>query len=79
MGTAKIHTSTGSTFYYSQQCLLCENTHRLPEGMTYCHTPWICDECKKAMAFLKDFSKSCDKARDLLNKMENLRENVHAF
>ena len=74
MGTTKIHTSTG---YYSQSCLLCDNTRRLPEGMTYCLTPWVCDEYKEAMAFLKDFIKSCDKARDLLNEMENPRENIH--
>lgn len=53
MGTVKIHTSTGSTIYYSQRCLLCDNTRRLPEGMTYCSTPWVCDECREAIAYLK--------------------------
>lgn len=43
---------------YSQQCLLCENTRDLPEGMHYCNTPWICDECKEAIAFIKDFKAS---------------------
>ena len=38
---------------YSQPCLLCENTRDLPEGMHYCNTPWICDECKEAIAFVK--------------------------
>ena len=77
MGTVKINTSTGSTIYYSQRCLLCDNTRRLPEGMTYCNTPWICDECREAIAFLKGFMKSCDKASEMLNEMENLRENIH--
>jgi hypothetical protein len=38
---------------YSQRCLLCENTRKLPEGMHYCNTPWVCDECKEAIAFAK--------------------------
>jgi hypothetical protein len=38
---------------YSQRCLLCENTRELPEGMHYCNTPWVCDECKEAVAFVK--------------------------
>lgn len=77
MGTATIHTSTGSTIYYSQRCLLCDNTRRLPEGMTYCTTSWVCDECREAMAFVKDFMKSCTKAQDMLNEMEKANENVH--
>ena len=60
--TTKIVTATISKIFYSQQCLLCENTRRLPEGMTYSHTSWICDECKEAIAFVKDFMKSCTKA-----------------
>lgn len=51
--TAKI-----SAIRYSQQCLLCENTRNLPEGMQYCITPWVCDECKEAIAFIKDFKAS---------------------
>lgn len=47
-----------SAIRYSQQCLLCENTRGLPEGMHYCATPWICDECKEAIAFIKDFKAS---------------------
>jgi hypothetical protein len=38
---------------YCQSCLLCENTRELPEGMHYCNTPWVCDECKEAIAFIK--------------------------
>lgn len=69
MGTATIHTSTGSTIYYSQRCLLCDNTRRLPEGMTYCTSPWVCDDCKEAIAFLKDFKKKYAKAQEMLDKM----------
>ncbi len=47
-------TATVSKIFYSQQCLCCENTRRLPEGMHYCSTPWVCDECKDAIAFVKD-------------------------
>lgn len=47
-----------SAIRYSQRCLLCENTKDLPEGMHYCTTPWICDECKEAIAFIKDFKAS---------------------
>ena len=44
-----------SAIRYNQQCLLCENTRGLPEGMHYCNTPWVCDECKEAIAFVKEF------------------------
>lgn len=54
-----IHTSTGSRIIFSQRCLCCDNSRELPEGMTYCNTPWICDDCKKAIEFLK-FLKSYD-------------------
>ena len=66
-----------AAIHYSQRCLCCENTRRLPDGMTYSHTPWICEECKEAIAFLKDFMKSCDKAKEMLNEMENTNENIH--
>lgn len=68
--TVKISTSTGSHIYYSQRCLCCENTRRLPEGMTYCNTPWMCDDCKEAIAFLKDFRKEYTKAQELLKEIE---------
>lgn len=55
-GTAEI-----AAIRYSQQCLLCENTRGLPEGMHYCNTPWICDGCKEAIAFIKDFKASVAK------------------
>lgn len=55
MENVTIHVSTASKIFYSQSCLCCENTRRLPEGMTYSHTPWVCDECREAIAFLKKF------------------------
>ena len=75
--TTRIATVSTSKIFYSQQCLCCENTRRLPEGMTYSHTQWICDECKEAMVFLKGFIKSCTKAQDMLKEMENPSENIH--
>ena len=68
--TTRIATVSTSKIFYSQRCLCCENTRRLPDGMTYSHTPWICEECKEAIAFLKDFMKSCDKAKEMLNEMK---------
>ena len=73
--TTRTVTVASPSFYYSQQCLCCENTRRLPEGVHYSSTPWMCDECKEAIVFLKDFMKSCDKARELLIEMENTNEN----
>ena len=75
--TTKIATISASKIFYSQQCLCCDNTRRLPDGMTYCRTQWVCDECREAMAFLKDFMKSCDKATEMLKEMEKTNENVH--
>lgn len=69
MKTATIHTTTGSTIYYSQRCLLCDNTRRLPEGMTYCTSPWVCDDCKEAIVFLKKFKKEYAEAQEMLDKM----------
>jgi hypothetical protein len=66
-GTTKI-----SAISFSQQCLLCENTRSLPEGMHYCRTPWVCDECKEAIVFVKDFMKSCNKAQTMLDEMKDL-------
>ena len=45
---------------YCQSCLLCENTRELPGGLHYCNTPWVCDECKKAIAFLKELKNEHD-------------------
>jgi hypothetical protein len=51
---ASINANISAIKYY-QQCMLCHNTRTLPEGMHYCSTPWVCDECKEAIAFIKDF------------------------
>lgn len=51
--TIKLDTTQKRSFYFSQGCISCENTRRLPEGMTYCNTPWMCDECREAIAYLK--------------------------
>ena len=37
-----------------QCCLLCENTREVPCGYGS-HYPWVCDECREAIAFIKDF------------------------
>ena len=62
-------------FHWSQSCMLCENTREVPHG--YGSYPWICDECREAMTFLKDFMKSCSKATEMLKEMEKPNENVH--
>ena len=41
-----------SYFRWSQPCMLCENSREVPHG--YGSYPWICDECKEAMAFVKE-------------------------
>jgi hypothetical protein len=71
--TTTIETGT-KYFRWSQFCMLCENTREVPHG--YGNHPWICDECKEAIAFIKDFMKSCAKAQDMLNEMEKVNENI---
>lgn len=66
-----------SYFHWSQSCMLCENIREVPHG--YGSHPWICDECKEAIAFVKDFMKSCDKAKEMLDEMENPNENIHSL
>ena len=39
-----------------QGCLLCDNVREVPYGCNY--YPWVCDECKEAIAFIKDFKAS---------------------
>ena len=60
METATIHTSTGSRIIFSQRCMLCDNSRELPEGMTYSHTSWVCDDCKEAIVFLKKLKSEHD-------------------
>lgn len=62
-GTAKI-----TAIRYGQQCLLCENTRDLPEGMHYCNTPWVCDECKEAIAFVKALRNSAKEVSEEKSK-----------
>lgn len=42
-----------------QRCLLCENTREAPCGYGS-HYPWVCDECKQAIAFLKELKNGHD-------------------
>lgn len=53
--TTSIPVTSCTSITAHQFCLLCENTRALPKGMYYCNTPWICDECKEAIAFVKEF------------------------
>ena len=39
----------------SQRCLLCENTREFIGGCPSNLSPWVCDECKEAIAFIKKF------------------------
>ena len=50
--TTFIDTSV-SKIRVAQSCMLCENTRELPCGYGN-HYPWVCDECKEAIAFLKE-------------------------
>jgi hypothetical protein len=63
---ATIHVAKIATPIYSQRCLLCKNTRPLPEGMHYCSTPWVCDECKEAIAFIKK-QMNCDPLKPILD------------
>jgi hypothetical protein len=38
-----------------QRCLLCENTREFIHGYPPGPSPWVCDECKEAIAFVKEF------------------------
>lgn len=40
-----------------QRCLLCENTREVSCGYGS-HYPWVCDECREAIAFVKDLRNS---------------------
>ena len=41
---------------FSQPCMLCENIREIPSPMHY-HYPWVCDECKEAIAYIKEVKK----------------------
>jgi hypothetical protein len=50
-----VESCTPITVY--QRCLLCENTREVPCGYGS-HYPWVCDECREAIAFVKDLRNS---------------------
>ena len=64
-----------SYFRWSQPCMLCENSREVPHG--YGSYPWICDECREAMAFLKDFIHGCKQTKEMLKEVECANENIH--
>ena len=37
-----------------QKCLLCDNTRELPAYMSNHISPYICDECREAVAYAKE-------------------------
>lgn len=39
-----------------QECLLCDNAREIPHGYGS-YYPWVCDECKEAIAYLKTIKK----------------------
>ena len=41
-----------------QCCLLCENTREFINGYPPGPSPWVCDECMEAIAFVKDLRNS---------------------
>jgi hypothetical protein len=41
-----------------QCCLLCENTREFINGYPPGPSPWVCDECREAIAFVKDLRNS---------------------
>jgi hypothetical protein len=47
-----------------QCCLLCENTREFINGYPPGPSPWVCDECKEAIAFVKDFRNSAKEASE---------------
>ena len=68
--------TTAIQVHLAQRCLCCENTREVPRGFSG-YNQFVCDECKEAIAFLKDFIKSCNKASELLKEMEEPSKNVH--
>ena len=66
--TANFSTAKFVEPHYSQFCMLCDNTRAIPYPT---HSSWVCDECKEAIVFVKDFMKSCNKAQTMLNEMKD--------
>lgn len=40
-----------------QKCLLCDNTRELPAYMASHTSPYICEECQEAIAYVKEIMK----------------------
>jgi len=40
-----------------QRCLLCDNTRVLPAYMSHNISPYICEECREAMTYVKELIK----------------------
>ncbi len=52
--TTKITTASICTrAHLSQQCLCCENTREVPYGFS-AYSQFVCDECREAIAFVKE-------------------------
>ena len=51
--TANLHIETAC---YVQQCMLCDNTRNLG-GAWHSSSPWVCNECKEAIAYIKEVKK----------------------
>lgn len=41
-----------------QCCLLCDNSRPFVNGYPPGPSPWVCDECREAIAFVKDLRNS---------------------
>jgi hypothetical protein len=53
-----------------QRCLLCENIREFINGYPPGPNPWVCDECREAIAFVKEFRAGikevpADKAKEI--------------
>ena len=53
-----------------QRCLLCENTREFVNGYPPGPSPWVCDECLEAIAFVKELKAGikevpADKAKEI--------------
>ena len=40
-----------------QCCLLCDNTRQFVNGYPPGPSPWVCDECREAIAFVKELKR----------------------
>jgi hypothetical protein len=51
-----------------QRCLLCENTREFINGYPPGPSPWVCDECREAIAFVKDLRNSAKEISEEASK-----------